>query len=390
MIIKYGKQVILFALILIGFNAIGQTKLDRDGEKAKTVKSIAVFNPNVNNNNMTDQVGNIYKTVKIGNQIWMAENLRTTKYNDGTPIENISEVKPWVAAKSGAYCWYENNKANAIREKFGALYNWYAVKSEKLCPTGWHVPSKDEWITLANAVNKEKAPLKSTTGWFKDEYNEGNGNNKYGFSAIPAPSRTYKYGVFGKEGIKALFWTTTTKDYLKDQAFSFIINNSSGPINISYQVKNHKYDGLSVRCIRKDSNASKNIVIEKNSFFNIKNRWKGTSINIENALAVGEVAPGWHSALWIFEPVEGTKYVKIKNRWKGTYLNLENGFGCGEIAPGWHSAMWEIVPVEGANYVKIKNRWKGTYINIENGLNCTEIAPGWHSAMWEIDYNVPE
>jgi hypothetical protein len=69
---------------------------------------------------------------------------------------------------------------------------------------------------------------------------------------------------------------------------------------------------------------------------------------------------------------------------------VENGFGCTEIDPGWHSAMWELEPVEGTNYVRIKNRWKGTYVNIENGLNCTEIAPGWQSALWKIDYNVPE
>jgi hypothetical protein len=165
------------------------------------------------------------------------------------------------------------------------------------------------------------------------------------------------------------------------------------------QVGNNKKFGLAIRLVKdaegmaSASGSIKNAKVSEkkkqgDKFFNIKNRWKGTSINIENGLAVGEIAPGWHSAMWIFEPVEG--YVRIKNRWKGTYLNVENGFGCTEIAPGWHSAMWEIEPVEGTNYVKIKNRWKGTYINIENGLNCTEISPGWHSAMWEIDYNVPK
>lgn len=128
--------------------------------------------------------------------------------------------------------------------------------------------------------------------------------------------------------------------------------------------------------------------VQAGKYFKLKSRWKGTYVNVENGLGIGEIALGWHSAMWIFEPVEG--YVKIKNRWKGTYLNVENGFGCTEIESGWHSAMWEIESVEGTNFVRIKNRWRNTYINIENGLNCTEIDPGWHSAMWEIDYNTPE
>ena len=133
-------------------------------------------------------------------------------------------------------------------------------------------------------------------------------------------------------------------------------------------------------------NSTSTSQVQPGKFFKLKNRWKGNYINVENGLGIGEIAPGWHSAMWVFETFEG--HVRIKNRWKGTYLNVENGFGCTEIAPGWHSAMWEIEPVEGTNYVRIKNRWKGTYINIENGLNCTEISPDWHSAMWEIDYNV--
>ncbi len=118
-------------------------------------------------------------------------------------------------------------------------------------------------------------------------------------------------------------------------------------------------------------------------FNKIKNLWKNTYINIEQGLTCGNILPGWHSAMWEFEPSEGN-YVKIKNRWKGTYLNVESGnLQCTQIAPGWHSAMWEILR-EG-NFVRIKNRWKGTYLNVESGkLQCTAIQPGWASAKWEL------
>ncbi len=119
------------------------------------------------------------------------------------------------------------------------------------------------------------------------------------------------------------------------------------------------------------------------SYVKIQNYWKNTFINIESGLTCGDIAPGWHSAMWIIEPSEDG-HVKIKNRWKGTYLNVENGsLRCSEIQPGWHSSMWKIEPIEGTDLVRIKNRWKGTYLNVESGsLKCTDIEPGWHSARW--------
>ncbi len=125
----------------------------------------------------------------------------------------------------------------------------------------------------------------------------------------------------------------------------------------------------------------------QSSFVNLQNHWKKTCINVEQGLTCGDIAPGWHSAMWILEPSENG-YVKIKNRWKGTYLHIEGGLEvqCSEIQPGWHSAMWLIERIPGTNEVRLKNRWKGTYLNIEHGsLHCTDIQPGWLSARWNLN-----
>ena len=111
------KNVILFAVTLF---YIGLT-----GLQAQTVKDID---------------GNVYKTVTIGKQVWMAENLKTTKYNDGTSISLVTDSTAWKALITPAYSWYNNDIAN--KEIYGALYNWFAVKTNKLCPAIWGVKTQ--------------------------------------------------------------------------------------------------------------------------------------------------------------------------------------------------------------------------------------------------------
>lgn len=131
--------------------------------------------------------------------------------------------------------------------------------------------------------------------------------------------------------------------------------------------------------------------VQFNKYFQMGNA-KGTNkVNIEHGPVVsGEIAPGWFSAQWIFEPVAGTNYVKIKNRWKGTYLNIENGseVQCTEIDPGWHSAQWRINPApNGGN--AIKNRWQNTYLVIDaqtGKLKCDSTTPP-HSENGQWDFN---
>ena len=98
--------------------------------------------------------GNIYHTVIIGNQIWLAENLKTTKYNDGTPVSLVTDNTGWINLSTPGYCWYDNDITN--RETYGALYNWYAVQTGKLCPKGWHVPSDAEWTVLTDFLGGER------------------------------------------------------------------------------------------------------------------------------------------------------------------------------------------------------------------------------------------
>jgi hypothetical protein len=94
---------------------------------------------------INDIEGNTYKTIGIGKQIWMAENLRSTKFNDSTDIPNIADSLHWSNLTDPGYCWYNND--TTMRIPYGALYNWYTVNSGILCPTGWHIPTEEEWIT---------------------------------------------------------------------------------------------------------------------------------------------------------------------------------------------------------------------------------------------------
>jgi uncharacterized protein (TIGR02145 family) len=143
--------------------------------------------------NCKDVDGNVYSTIKIGTQQWMSENLKTTKYNDGTSIPNVKANAGWSALKSGAYCDYDNNPANAAL--YGRLYNWYAVAStnlKKVCPKGWHVPADAEWSILINYLGGERnagGKLKETdtTHW---NSTDSGVTNESGFTALPGGYRT--------------------------------------------------------------------------------------------------------------------------------------------------------------------------------------------------------
>ena len=129
----------------------------------------------------TDIDGNTYKSVTIGTQEWMTENLRTSKYSDGTSIPNVTSNSDWESLSTGAWSHYDNDSSQ-YEATYGKLYNWYAVETGKLCPTGWHVPTDAEWTVLtdyltANGHNgTEGTALKATSGWNSG----GNGTDDYG------------------------------------------------------------------------------------------------------------------------------------------------------------------------------------------------------------------
>jgi uncharacterized protein (TIGR02145 family) len=189
---------------------------------------------------LTDFDGNTYKTVQIGNQCWMAENLRTSKYRDGTPIPNVTGNSQWGGLTTGAWAHYDNQAANET--KYGRLYNWYAVADRRnICPVGWHVPTDAEWTVLSNQLGSDPGhKMKSTSGWTDN----GNGSNASGFTGLPGGGRG-SAGTFNNVGRLGNFWSSSEND--SDLAWSRYLANGDRDLNRN---SNLKRNGFSVRCLR--------------------------------------------------------------------------------------------------------------------------------------------
>jgi len=194
---------------------------------------------------VTDVDGNTYGTVKIGTQVWMAENLKTTKYKDGTaiPLETYNTL--WHNLNSAGYCWY-NNDATTYKNTYGALYNWYAVNTYKVCPTGWHVPKDSEWTKLITYLGGETAASgklkeKGTNHWLNP--NTG-ANNETGFTALPGGYR-YDRGTFYRIGIDGSWWSSTEYSFTSAWYRNVSFNGSS--VASTYDTKQN---GFSVRCLQ--------------------------------------------------------------------------------------------------------------------------------------------
>jgi uncharacterized protein (TIGR02145 family) len=203
---------------------------------------------------VADIDGNVYQTVKIGTQVWIAENLKTTKYNDDTAIPNVTDNTEWTELSSGAYCWAQNDEAT-YKPLYGALYNWYAVETGNLCPTGWHVPTDAEFSAMEVSLGMteieasgtewrgttEGEELKSTTGWL----NEGNGTNTSGFSAPPSGYRFYGDGLTKGLGLICYYWSATPVDDLLS-----VYRRLDGDNDAVFRNATHKEAGKSVRCVK--------------------------------------------------------------------------------------------------------------------------------------------
>ena len=194
---------------------------------------------------VTDIEGNEYKTITIGTQTWMAENLGTTKYIDGIAIPLISDEKAWTGLSTPGFCWYENDEA-AFKEIYGALYNWYAINTGKLCPTGWHAASDAEWSVLTTYLGGESVAggkMKETGVDYWVEPNVG-ATNDQGFSALPGGFRYYdgKFYDFGFSG----YWWASGELSASRARFRYLSSDDS----VVFRFDNLKKNGFSVRCIK--------------------------------------------------------------------------------------------------------------------------------------------
>jgi uncharacterized protein (TIGR02145 family) len=195
--------------------------------------------------------GNRYKTVYIGKQQWMAENLKVSKYNDGTSILNITtDNLLWENNKTGAWSYYNNDEANST--KYGKLYNWYAVSTttngnKNICPTGWHVPTDAEWTVLTtylggNSLAGFKMKEVGTTSW---NSSNTDATNTSLFSALPGGQRNIP-GNYSNIGTTGNWWSSSESSNI-EKAWNRNLFNNSGNVTIN---EYRKGNGYSVRCLK--------------------------------------------------------------------------------------------------------------------------------------------
>lgn len=249
-IMRLVSKFFIAFLILAYLNSCSSddesSDIDSDSLNGKTT---ANFNSSITYGTMTDQDGNIYKTVTIGTQTWMAENLRTTKYNDGSAIDHVTDNEEWTDLTTGAYCNY-NNTTDAVQiATYGRLYNWHAVDLNKLAPAGWHMPSAAEWTTLANYLGGSEiagGKLKENGINHWKTYNEG-ATNETGFTALPGGARSHTGGFISFE--ERGMWWSATYDVLNFAFSRYLYNNNDDFIQASYD-SSYLTSGFSVRLIK--------------------------------------------------------------------------------------------------------------------------------------------
>jgi len=218
---------------------------------------------------VTDADGNVYQTVRIGTQVWTAENLRTTKLNDGTEIAEVIEADSWRGRTTAAYCYRPSTATSADTVKNGALYNWYAIETGKLGPAGWHVPSAGDWDSLQNYLirngynwdgsttgNKIAKSMAAKADWEPslvleagDVDHEMWKNNSSGFSGIASGLRMAQSGPYGIDfselGHYAEWWSSTegSQGYARERK---ILRGYEDVRSEGWP----KYAGLSVRLVK--------------------------------------------------------------------------------------------------------------------------------------------
>lgn len=229
---------------------------DTDGKTDTTSMQISVKEAS-SSETVTDIDGNVYQTVQIGNQIWMAENLKVTHYRNGEAIAEVTGDSDWGLLSTGAYCSYNNDASYG--EEYGFLYNFYAVEnSNKLAPEGWHVATDEDWkeLEMSLGMTQEAADNDEWRGTDEDDKLKETGtshwlstdngtNNSSGFTAIPGGYRSNNAGYFGGIRKIAYFWSineqSNTRNWIRRMDY-----NKAGIFRYHYD----KQSGYSVRCVK--------------------------------------------------------------------------------------------------------------------------------------------
>jgi len=267
----------------------------------------------------TDADGNNYPIVQIGTQVWMAENLKTTKYDDGKSIPNVTDIALWSGLSTDAYCWY-NNEVN-YKNTYGALYNWYAVNTSKLAPVGWHVATDAEWTTLSNYLGGNSVSggkLKETGINHWTAQNSG-ATNETGFTALPGGQRDFQ-GTNSFISRDADWWSSTANN--STEAWSRNITFLGGGTGI-YSV--NKCSGYSVRCILGTSNLPS---VTTTSVSSITRTSATIGVNVTSAGGAAIAASG---VCWSTSQNPTVANSKITGNGTGAFINIINGLNPGTV-----------------------------------------------------------
>jgi uncharacterized protein (TIGR02145 family) len=238
--ISIGMVIIIISIIIL-------LNCSKDKNPVKPSTTITV----------TDIDGNVYQTVKIGNQWWMAENLKVTHYRNNNAIPNVTDSLAWSNLSTGAYCNSDNNETNVVT--YGRLYNWFAINdSRNISPAGWHVPSDEEWKQLEMYLGMSQAEadresyrgtdkggkLKEagTSHWY--DPNEG-ATNESGFSALPGGARESNGSFKNYRGLLAFFWSSTEGS--DGDAWCRFLPYDGSEVG---RWSTNKKGGLSIRCVK--------------------------------------------------------------------------------------------------------------------------------------------
>jgi uncharacterized protein (TIGR02145 family) len=226
-VVKTIDSKALWIAAMVAVFVIGFLVYPRDTEPEETN-----LDPTPTVDTVVDVDGNVYRTVEIGDQVWMAENLRTTRLNDGQSILYEPDSSDWASLRAPGYCWPNNDPSN--KDDYGGLYNWYAVDTGKLAPIGWHVPTDDEWRVLADYLGGE-----SVAGGRLKEFN---------FSVCWAGEQTYEGNFIFFDDVEK-YWTVTEVGRPSADVWYHIISRLESELGRS---SHPKMCGHSVRCVKDD------------------------------------------------------------------------------------------------------------------------------------------